>query len=404
MPRWELTAEERQSLLRFLQTLVQTPSPSGQEGAVADLIVAEMQQLGYDEVWMDEAGNVLGRIGPATRPTTGPATGPTLMFDSHMDTVGVSEPGAWNVDPYAAEVRGDRLYGLGACDMKGGLAATIYGAAALAKRHAGELSGSVLVACVGLEEPSEGTGTRALFEEDGLSPDWVVIAEPSNLQVVRAQRGHVEMTMSVEGRSAHSSAPELGENAIYTAARLVFGLELLAGQLADDPFLGPGVLAVTDIRSRAASRNAIPDHCELFLDRRLTVGETEAMALLEIQRVIAREGARAEVRVVEEEVVTHTGRRLHARRVSLPWALDERHPLIQATLHAARNAGLRPGVTRWHFATEGAYTAAVARVPTVGFGPGDPALPHCVNECVELQQVYAAAATYAALAERLVVA
>ncbi|MGC9468857.1 MAG: YgeY family selenium metabolism-linked hydrolase [Anaerolineae bacterium] len=394
MAWWDLTEQDRQSLLAFLRDLVKTPSPSGQEGEVASLVMDEMRRLGYDEVWMDEAGNVLGRIGRAS--------GPVLMFNSHIDTVNVAEAGTWSEDPFGAVVRGGRLYGLGACDMKSGLAATVYGAASLAKRR-DVLSGSVLVACVGLEEPSEGTCTRVLFEEDQLKPDWVVIAEPSNLQVVRAQRGHLEMTLTVHGRSAHSSAPELGENAIYAAARLIFGLELLAGQLADDAFLGPGVLAVTDIRSLAASQNAVPHRCDMFLDRRLTVGETEAIALLEIQRVIAREGVKAEVRVIEQEIETHTGRLLKSRRASLPWALDERHPLVQAMVQAARKVGLRPGVTRWHFATEGAYTAAVARVPTVGFGPGDPELVHCSNEFVEVDQVYAAAEAYAVLADRLLV-
>ncbi len=387
-----LTEAERQSLLRFLQALVKTPSPSGQEDQVAALILEEMRRLGYDEVWMDRAGSVVGRIGPTS--------GPALMFNSHMDTVAVTDASSWIADPFDAVIRDGCLYGLGACDMKAGLAATVYGAA-VAARRCSSLSGSILVACVGLEEPSEGTCTRLLFEEGQLSPAWVVIAEPSNLNVVRAQRGHVEMTLSVEGRSAHSSAPELGENAIYAAARLVFGLELLSGQLGDDHFMGSGVLTVTDIRSHAVSQNAIPDRCEMFLDRRLTVGETEAMALLEVQRVIAREAVRAEVRVIEQEVTTHTGQVLTARRVSLPWILDERHSLVQAMLKAAKAVGLRPSTTHWHFATEGAYTATVARVPTIGFGPGDPTLLHCCNERVELKQVYAAASAYAALVERL---
>lgn len=392
MHPWELTAEERQALLNFLGALVRTPSFSGDEGAVAALIMAEMQHLGFDDVCIDAAGNVVGRVGPQT--------GPALMFNSHMDTVKVADPAAWRVDPFGAEIHEGRLYGLGACDMKSGLAATVY-AAALLKKRGVALQGPVHVVCVGLEEPAEGTCTRILFEEDKLRPDWVVIAEPSNLQVVRGQRGHVEMTLSVKGRSAHSSAPELGSNAIYTAARLVFNLEILSGQLADDLFLGPGVLAVTDIRSNAVSRNAIPDRCEMTLDRRLTVGETEAMAQLEVQRIINREGANAEVHVIEEEVTTHTGKVYRVRRASLPWALEERHPLVKAMAQAARTVGLRTGMTRWHFATEGAYTAAVAQVPTVGFGPGNPALPHTVNEYVEVEQVYAAAQAYAALGEQL---
>lgn len=392
MHPWEFIPEERQALLDFLSALVRTPSFSGDEGAAATLVMAEMQRLGFDEVWMDAAGNVVGRIGPST--------GPTLMFNSHLDTVQVTDRSAWNVDPLGAEIHTGRLYGLGACDMKSGLAATVH-AAALLKKRGVALQGPLHIACVGLEEPAEGTCTRVLFEEDQLRPDWVVIAEPSNLQVVRGQRGHMEMRVKVQGRAAHSSAPELGSNAIYTAAHLIFNLEILAGQLADDPFLGPGVLTVTDVKSYAVSRNAIPDRCEMILDRRLTVGETEAMALLEVQRIINREGADAEVRVIEEKVTTHTGKVYPVRRASLPWALEERHPLVKAMVQAARTVGLRPGITRWHFATEGAYTAAVAQVPTIGFGPGNPALPHTVNEYVDIEQVYAAAQAYAALAIQL---
>lgn len=392
MSRWSLNAEGKVSLLEFLRKLVQTPSLSGKEGAVAALVLEEMRRLGYDEARLDAAGNVIGRIGPAD--------GPALMLNSHMDTVEAAAPETWTSPPLAAEVKEGRLYGLGACDMKGGLAATVYGAALLAQQR-DALKGPIWVTAVGLEECSEGTCTRVLFEEDGLHPAWVVIAEPSNLQVVRAQRGHVEMELTVKGKSAHSSAPHLGENAIYAAARLVFGLEILAEQLGDDPFLGPGVLAVTDVRSHAVSRNAVPDLCALILDRRLTVGETESSALLDVQRIIAREGVRAEVHVIEENVATHSGKTYRARRASLPWVYPERHPLVQAMHQAARDVGLRPGMTCWHFATEGAYTAAVAQVPTVGFGPGDPALPHTRNEYVEIEQVQTAAEVYAALAMRL---
>lgn len=393
MGQWDLTRDEQAALLAFLKRLVQTPSLSGQEGDVAALVMDEMQRLGFSEVKMDAAGNVLGRIGPAS--TGG------VMLNSHMDTVAVSASSRWACDPFAATLEQGRLYGLGACDMKGGLAATVHGAALLAKRQLA-LRQPVWVVAVGLEEPSEGTGTRCLFEEDGMRPDYAVIAEPSDLQIVRAQRGHMELRLTVRGQSAHSSTPDLGKNAIYDASRLVFGLELLSGQLMHDPFLGPGVLAVTAIQSDAVSRNAVPDRCELIIDRRLTVGESEAIVLLEIERVITREGADAEVEVIEEAVTTHTGKTYQVRRASMPWALDERHPLVQAGLSAARGAGIRPGVARWQFATEGTYTATVAQVPTIGMGPGDPSLPHRCNEYVELRQVYRAASFYAALSSRLV--
>ncbi len=393
MGKWTPTADERQELLRFLRVLVQTPSYSGNEGAVATLVMDEMHKVGFDAVNMDEAGNVLGRIGPEQ--------GPALMFNSHMDTVDIADPYAWSVDPFSADVKDGMLYGLGACDMKAGLAATIYAGALLA-RNKHVLRGPVYVAAVGLEEPAEGTCTRALLQDRSLSPNWVVIAEPSNLQVVRAQRGHMEMLVTVKGTSSHSSRPELGKNAVYDAARLIFGLEILTNDLSTDAFLGQGVLAVTDIHSQAVSRNAVPHKCEFIIDRRLTVGETESMVLAEVERIIAREGVNAQVCVIAEEVTSHTGKVFRARKISLPWVFDERHPLIQAAVKAARSVGLRPSITHWQFATEGAYTACVAQIPTVGLGPGDPSLAHACDEHVPVSQVTTAASAYAALAYELV--
>ncbi|MDF1513367.1 MAG: YgeY family selenium metabolism-linked hydrolase [Anaerolineae bacterium] len=392
MGKWTLTADECHELLRFLRLLVQTPSYSGAEEKVARIVMEEMHNIGYDDVVMDDAGNVIGRIGPME--------GPSLMLNSHMDTVNLADPDAWIADPFSALISDGQLYGLGSCDMKGGLAATVY-AGALLIRNQTHLKGPVYVTIVGLEEPAEGTCTQHILSSGMIVPTWVVIAEPSNLSVVRAQRGHMEMRVVVKGKSSHSSQPDLGKNAVYEAARLIFGLEILAGELVEDPFLGSGVLAVTDIKSHAVSRNAVPHKCEFVIDRRLTVGETESMALAEVERIISREGVNAQVQVIEEEIKAMTGKVFQARKVSLPWALDEKHPLVLATVSAVRNVGIKPSLTRWHFATEGAYTASVAHIPTVGFGPGNPSLAHTSNEHIPIAQVYAAASAYAALCEEL---
>lgn len=391
--KFRLEREEREQLIAFLQDMVRIPSPSTQEGPLAKRIVAEMERLGFRDVRVDRVGNVVGWVGEEE--------GPTLMLNGHMDTIRVSDIQAWTHDPFGAEIEGGRLYGLGACDMKGGLAAMVYGAHLL-HRAGLPRGGRVVVACVVQEEPSEGLGSRILIEEEGVQPDWVLIAEPSDLQIARGQRGRLELQVTVHGRSAHASQPHLGENAVYAAARLVFGLELLAGQLGDDPFLGPGTLAVTEIRSQAGSRNAIPDRCDLIIDRRLTLGETEAMALAEVQRVITREGIRAEVQVTEYAAASYTGYFCRAREFYAPWVIEEDHPLVTALARAAKaQLGKRPRVSYWQFSTEGTYTAGVAGIPTVGFGPGDPRLAHTSDEWVTLDDVCAAAEVYARLAVEL---
>jgi putative selenium metabolism hydrolase len=392
MNQVRLSLQDRISLTPFLRELVQTPSPSTQERAVAERIIAEMKRLGFRNVHTDHIGNVVGR--------TGAGRGPLLMFNGHMDTVRVSDPAAWSRDPFGAEIEDGVLYGLGACDMKGGLAAMIYGAKLA--RDVSTLRGDIVVACVVQEEPCEGLGSRTLIEEDGIRPDWVVLGEPTSLDVCRGQRGRLEMRLTVYGRSAHAASPRLGENAIYTTARLVFGLELLAEQLANDDFLGPGTLAVTDIKSNASSRNAIPDLCELIIDRRLTLGENETMALAEVRRVIAREGVRAEVDVTEYHTTSYTDYACHAREFYPAWVIAEDHPLVTGTIRAIRaQLRRRPRVTKWDFSTEGVYTAGVAGIPTVGFGPGDPEHAHVVDEHVCLSDVYTAAEVYAQLAAEL---
>ena len=390
---FKLNSQDRTSLAAFLRDMVQIPSPSTEEGTVAARIVAEMERVGLRDVRVDQAGNVIGWVGPGR--------GPVLMLNGHMDTVRVSDADAWSRDPFGAAREGDMLYGLGSCDMKGGLAAMVYGAKLL--RDAGvALQGDVVVACVVQEEPCEGLGSQVLIEEEKIHPDWVVLSEPTNLDVCRGHRGRLEMRLAVHGRSAHAASPALGDNAIYTAARLVFGLELLAGQLGNDDFLGPGTLAVTQITSSASSRNAVPDHCELIIDRRLTLGENETMALAEVQRVIAREGIRAEVDVTEYRAASYTGYACRAREFYPAWVMAEDHPLVTTAVAAVRTQlKRRPRITRWDFSTEGTYTAGVARVPTVGFGPGDPRHAHTADEHIKLSDVYAAAEVYARLAIEL---
>ena len=394
MAKFRLSREQGKRLTTFLQDLVRTPSLSTQEGALAERVVAEMDALGFRHVRVDRIGNVVGWVGGDS--------GPTLMLNGHMDTVAASDPAAWTHAPFSADVERGRLYGLGACDMKGGLAAMLYGAHLL--HEAGLPSaGRVVVACVVQEEPCEGTGSQVLIEEEGVRPDWVLIAEPSDLRVCRGQRGRIELHITTRGRSAHASQPQLGENAVYTAARLVFSLDLLASQLGDDPFLGRGTLTVTEIRSRAVSRNAVPDLCELIVDRRLTLGETEAMALAEVRRAIAREGVQAEAQVTEYVDTSYTGYECRSREFYPAWVIEEDHPLVTALVRAARSqTGRRPRVGHWSFSTEGAYTAGVAGIPTVGFGPGDPCQAHSPNESVSLEDVCTAAGVYARLAMELI--
>jgi len=393
---FELVAEDRRRMTAFLRDLIRTPSYSCQERAVAERIAGEMRAVGFLDVAMDRIGNVVGRLS-----CSGRGNCPTLLFDGHMDTVGISDRSAWKRDPFGAEVENGVMYGLGACDMKGALAAMVYAGKLLIESRA-PLKGDVVIACVVQEEPCEGLAARVLIEEEGIRPQWVVLGEPTSMTIARGQRGRVELEVTSYGRACHASQPDLGENAIYSASRLIFGMELLSGNLSNDRFLGPGSLAVTQIRSESGSRNVIPDRCSFVIDRRLTLGENEAKAMAEVQSVIARERVRADVQVLGYRSTSFTGYQAVQRANFPAWVTDENHPLVQAMERAVRDElGARPKTTRFPFSTDGAYTAGAAGIPTVGLGPGDEKLAHTVDDQVRLEDAFEAARVYAALASIL---
>jgi putative selenium metabolism hydrolase len=323
-----------------------------------------------------------------------------LLYDGHMDTVLPTE-GAWPAEPHAAEVKDGVLYGLGACDMKGSVAAMVYAAKRLLDAET-PLQGSLVMAFVVQEEPYEGCALRECLEETQLKPDWVLLGEPSDLAIMRGHRGRVMFRVTVKGEGSHGSRPDLGTNAISNAARVVFGVDMMAGDMANDPFLGPGTAAITHIESHAASRNAIPARCDLYVDRRLTLGETVNRAQIELESLIAREGLEATIEVCETEVTSYTGHTCHAREAHNPGALDPKHPLLTTLCGIVeRIVGEKPPVSSWGFSTDGVYSMGQARIPTIGFGPGNPDHAHTLHDQVRLTDVAIAAHVYAALAATL---
>jgi putative selenium metabolism hydrolase len=387
---FQLSERDRQDMIAFLQDLVRIPSYSTQEEQVAERLAEEMERVGFRDVRTDRIGNTIGYIGADS--------GPVLLYNGHLDVVGPGDLATWTRDPFSAEIDDGVLYGRGTADMKGALAAMVYGAKLLIDQGV-PLHGKLCVAGAVQEEPCEGLGMRVLIEEEEVLPDYVLLGEATGLQISRGQRGRIEIKVVSRGRSCHASAPSRGENAIYTAARLIFGVEMLASQLAEDRFLGPGTLAVTHIENTAGSRNVVPDSCTFYIDRRLTLGETEAKALAEIQGVLLREEANATLSVTDYTSVSFTGYEARQKCYYPAWAIDRDHPLIRHLGKAIRaELGYRPEVGKWDFSTDGVYTMGIAGIPTAGFGPGQERYAHTADERIRLRDVASAARVYARIA------
>lgn len=374
----------REQMVRFLREIVAIPSPSRHEADVVARITREMKRLGYDEVYMDEIGNAVGRIGEGSR---------VIMYDAHIDTVGIGDPTAWSHHPYEGKLEDGNVWGLGVVDMKAAMASMVYGGRVI-KDLGLESDYTLYIAGIVQEEECDGLGSLAFVEQLGRRPDVAVLGEPTNLQIFRGHRGRCEIKVTVKGKACHASAPERGDNAVYRMARLIRDIEALPPTLKEDPFLGKGTLAVTRIESKSGSLNVVPDECTIYIDRRLTAGEDADGAVAQIASLMAPGEGTVELLVYEEP--SYTG---YVRRVlkDYPtWVTPEDHPAVRAGVDTARLlSGREPAVDKWVFSTNGVTLAGVLKIPTIGFGPGDEVLAHTVNEHVAVDDLVFAAAFYA---------
>jgi putative selenium metabolism hydrolase len=372
---------DSEKMIDFAQALVQRRSLSGEEEEMAQRVVEEMQALGFDQVVVDENGSVIGIV-------EGAHPGKTLLLDAHIDTVGVAEGVAWQHDPFGAAIIDAAIVGRGAADMKGALAAMIYAAASVDRT---KLQGRVAVSATTLEEVLEGVTLRTVMEL--VQPDFVVIGEATDLNLNRGGRGRAEVHLATVGRPAHSSSPHLGRNAVLDMLSVIAAIESLA--LPTDPLMGPAILALTDIISDPyPGYSVIPSLCKVTYDRRLLPGETPEGVLDAIRSLPAAQGVQLEATIAVGAHMTYTGKTLHSLKFFPAWVFPESDWYVQHALKGLHGVGLKPQVSAYRFCTNGAYSAGIAGVPTVGFGPATEGDAHVVDERLRLDDLFAAARGY----------
>ena len=378
-------------IVRFLRDIIAIPAESGQEEARCRRVLAEYQALGFDEAYFDGLGSVIGRIG----------NGPTkILMDGHIDCVGVGDRGAWDFDPFEGKEEDGKIWGRGAVDELPAIAAMAYGARILADRGWPEAVTLYLSASV-MEEDCDGYCMLHLIERENIRPDYVVLGEPTDLDVYRGQRGRLEATITTKGVSAHGAHASHGVNALYKMAPIISDVEQLNTRLAHDDFLGTGSVIVSYIECTTPSLNAVPDSARIYIDRRLTVGETQETALAEL-RSLPHLGD-AEVELLKYDAVSWRGTRAQQEKYYPTWVLEEDHPLVQGVAAAATEAlGETPRISRWSFSTNGVATMGLYGIPTVGFAPGLEELAHTTQERVSVEDLLKATAVYSRIPEVLI--
>ncbi len=377
-----LSAKIEEEIIELAQSLIRIRSLPGQEEAAIKFVAQKMEALGYDKVIIDAMGNVVGRIGSGAK---------TFLLDAHVDTVAASDAAEWEFPPFSGQVVDGRLHGRGSVDMKSAAAAAIY-AGIVAKNRGLTTGKSIYVSCTVMEEDCDGENLKNLFRELNLKPDYVLICEPSNNQIMLGHKGKAQIAIKTHGVSAHGAAPEKGHNAIYEMAEIIQRVEQLNAALPSKGGM-KGTLVMSQISSVSASLNAVPTECEVYLDRRMIPGETKETVKQEMTQLVAGKNATWEVGVLHK--TSWTGKAIRYEPFHPAWKLDRDHVLTKACIAAYREVfGNEPAAFGfWDFSTN-AVTPVSLGIPTIGFGPGDSKLAHMRNENCAVRQIVDACRFY----------
>ena len=359
-------------MLQLLRDLVGIDSvnpslvPGGAgEAAVAERIATTLRAAGLD-VQVTEVATGRPNVVAVLE---GRASGRALMLCGHMDTVGVEGMTA----PFDPVVRDGRLYGRGAQDMKGGLAAMIDAAARLAA-NGGLETGRLVVAAVADEEHAS-LGADALVRQH--AADGAVVTEPTELRIATGHRGFEWVEVETRGRAAHGSRPEEGRDAILRMGRVLARLEAINAGLMTGPghpLLGTASLHASTIGG-GRELSVYPDRCRLCFERRTLTGEPRDAGLTEVQTAVAELGR-------EDPEFEVSVRQLFARP---PYEIPDDHAVCRALMRVLQRRGRDAAPTGMSFWTDAAVLGQ-AGTPAVLFGPAGAGL-HSAEEHVELDSV-----------------
>jgi len=381
--------EYKDDIILFLADIVGIKSITCNEEKIVDRVKEEMKTLEYDEIIQDKFGNIIGRIG------NGPSV---LVFDAHLDVVNVDGQD-WDTDPFNAVIKDGNMYGRGTVDDKGPFACTLFAGKIIKDLN---LTDKYTVYVVGsiVEEECEGLALGAFLEEFNISPDHVVIAESSELEICRGHKGRAQITATFKGKSVHASIHHSGLNPIESALPFLRGLIEFDQSIPEDPQLGKGHATVVDIRCESLSLSSLPTSAKVIIDRRTTPLDSYNSIIEDLRRLPNGDKCKLEYAVWEDN--GYKGNNLRGEEYFPAWVLSEDHPLILAGADSYKDLFKKdPVVTTWGFSTNGNYTMGKNGFSTIGFGPGEMALCHMENEHVVIDDLLTATGFYAGLAAKL---
>ena len=362
----------RKEIVELTQALVRIPShrdTPGQEREIAHFMNEYLRQHYIESVLhpvVDERSNVIARV-------SGNGTGRSLMLNGHIDTV---LPYNMTVDPFAAEIRDERIYGRGAVDMKGALACFMLSLVVL--RRSGFVPGGDVIFTGVIGEEGKSEGTEYIVKSD-IRADAAIVGEPSDYEYAVGHRGLEWFDVIIKGKASHSGRPDRGVNAIEHAMTFIQRVKQdLYPVLKEkyDEYSGESVMNFGTITG-GTEQSTVADRCVIRLDRRYIPGETKESVMDEYQAVI--DALKSEDPTFDAEIRVTPESLLDLYHPPLITSVNE--PIVSAVRESIKEVIHRePGITRGIGWSDAALLKTYAGIPTVVFGPGDLSLAHTEEE------------------------
>ena len=363
-----------QDCVNFTQRLIQTPSMPFEEQAIAELIAAECRTLGFDDVWIDEIGNVNGRIRGQD------ASLGALVLNTHLDHVDPGEPSLWSVPPFSGEIVNGRIIGRGACDIKGPLAVQVYSMAALLRNGERPLRDVVFTGVV--QEEIGGAGAIHWVENVDYDVALVVLGEPSDNKLALGHRGVTQMWVTFNGRSVHASVPESGVNPNYAMAEFLQKLENAKSQLSSHELLGATSVTPTRIEVDTRSNNVTPAWTRVCLDFR-TASESHKSLAKFVRDLAGDQPVQLNYALLgnSDDPYPDSGETIYGY-----YTPPESDEVQRAQAAIAKGVGYEPELSSYQFATDGRHFVPY-NLPMIGYAPSEEDQAHVVDESISIEKM-----------------
>lgn len=374
----------RGDILKFLKDIINIPSVTLNEEKVALRIKKEMDKVGCDYSFVDDFGNVIGKIGNGEK---------IIVIESHIDTSNIGDTELWVQNPFVAKLKEGVVYGKGALEQKGAIASILYGVKAIKDL---KITGDYTLYIVGsiMKEEYDGEALKYIINKDNIYPNYVILTEPTNFNIHIGSMGRAEIDIIIKGLSADSAYPKIGVNSIYKASSIIEELKKL-NEIYMKTLSGKVLLSVNQIICTTPSKCCVPDKCIVKVDCRTWKKDFLTDIIEDIKSLKTLKTH--EVKLSASDKKTYRGYKYYGKNILLPWINNNQY-IMKTTVETYKSLyNKNPKIDKWILTTNGSVTSGIFNIPTIGFGAGKEILSYGPREQVLVDDLLKASLMYALL-------